>query len=170
MGIRAQLSTAETNMEANRVDQVTDIKMAEGLAAKIQQLSDELTTEKVRSNSRHRQSDLEEQENSLTHEREEPRVPLKPKTSLARSLAEVSQAETAFDATAAQVRTLNDLAQKLRSETEEFRSELDATRTALMNGIRSLASHLKSRVTRIPSSAANARRAPRCAAGEQSEN
>jgi chromosome segregation protein len=163
VGLRAELQTAENSIETDRVDQVTDTKVAEELQARINHLSSELAHERSALElSRQRQSDLHTQLQNLDNERQE----------LSQSIAEENEkiemrdaeaqgSQEAFQNAAREAKEKDDEARKARQETENARRDLDNRKRELMKGI-SQASELTSRAaslaTRIESAKAQAER------------
>jgi chromosome segregation protein len=137
VGLRAELQVAENAIEVDRVEQVTDSKIAEEWQSQIQRLSDDLTHEKSALDlSRRRQSDLNSQLDALGQEKEDLTVSLEAERErLAARTEEASHSDEDFAQAAEQVRAMDQKVRAVRSEADALRRELENTKRDLMNGI-----------------------------------
>lgn len=137
VGLRAELQVAENAIEVDRVEQVTDSKIAEEWQGQIQHLSDDLTHEKSALDlSRRRQSDLNSQLDALGQEKEDLTLSLETERErLATRIEEASHSDEDFAAAAEQVRAMDQKVRAVRGEADALRRELENTKRDLMNGI-----------------------------------
>jgi chromosome segregation protein len=137
VGLRAELQVAENAIEVDRVEQVTDSKVAEEWQSKIQQLSDDLTHEKSALDlSRRRQSDLNSQLEALETEKQELQVSLETERErLATRTEEASHSDEDYARAAEAAREMDTRVRAVRAEADALRRELESTKRDLMNGI-----------------------------------
>jgi chromosome segregation protein len=137
VGLRAELQVAENAIEVDRVEQVTDSKIAEEWQGKIQYLSDDLTHEKSALDlSRRRQSDLTSQLEALENEKEELQISLESERErLATRTEEASHSDEDYAKAAEQAREMDKKVRAVRAEADTLRRELESTKRDLMNGI-----------------------------------
>ena len=156
--LRAELQTTENTIEVDRVDQVTDSKLAEELQVKISHFTSELAHERSALElSRQRQSDLHRQLDTLSNERldlqtsiEEERLKIEFKEN------EAFDAQNQFQDASTLAQAQDSESRKARSELEEFRRELENRKRELMKGI-SQTSELTSRAASLSAKIDSAR-------------
>ncbi|OFZ55403.1 MAG: chromosome segregation protein SMC [Bdellovibrionales bacterium RIFOXYC1_FULL_54_43] len=137
VGLRAELQALENRIEVDRVNQLTDTKIAEDLQSRIQLVSDDLTRERSALDlSRRRQGDLASQLAALNQEKQELDASvLAERERLASREAEAEQANQSFDLTSKNAKTQDEKVRQARSETEASRQRLESLKRELMAGI-----------------------------------
>ncbi|MGZ3698909.1 MAG: chromosome segregation SMC family protein, partial [Bdellovibrionota bacterium] len=163
VGLRAELQVAENAIETDRVDQVTDTKLAEELQSQIAKLSDELSQERSALElSRRRQGDLSSQIASLESERTELTASISAeKERLTVRQTEAGQAQEQFASAALEAQAQDESTRAARTETETKRRELENIKRELMRGITQasdLTSRAASLLSRMESAVAQAER------------
>ncbi len=148
--LKAELQISENSIETDRVDQVTDTKVAEDLQAQIQQLAGDLAHERSALDlSKRRQSDLHTQLEALENEKQDLSVSIEEENrKIAEREVEAEAADAKHAEASIQAQELDHEARKLRQETEEARRSLEDRKRELMKGI-SEASGLTSRAASL---------------------
>ncbi len=146
VGLRAELQVAENAIESDRVNQLTDQKLAEELQARVQTMSDELTRQRSALDlSRRRQVDLATQVESLEAEKQELEVTIAEQQEvLATRDEEASESAQVFESIAERVREATERVSVARRAAEQTRRAVEDMRRELMSGI-AAASDLTSR-------------------------
>ena len=137
VGLRAELQVSENSIETDRIEQLTDSKLAEQLQSSLQVLSEELSHSRSALDlSRRRQGDLTSQVQSLDSEREELSHAILAAQERLTTLEEESQVSEAHFQKAAQDAKLEDeQARSLRQQFEVARRALDQSKREQMTGI-----------------------------------
>ena len=161
VGLRAELQSAENGMETDRIEQLTDTKLAEELQERIQQFGEELARERSALElSKRRQMDLASQLQSLESEKGQLQGSITEEADrLASRETESGESDTAFENAAKRAQLMDEEVRRIRQEAEAARRDLDSTKRELMNGVTQssdLTSRAASLLSRIESSQAQA--------------
>jgi chromosome segregation protein len=159
--LKSELQIAENSIEVDRIDQVTDTKLAEEFQIKIQALSDELTQERSALDlSRRRQSDLQNQLQNLENEKTDLETSVAEEiTRLEERSTEVQEMELSFGSAQEKAREMDSDVRRMREEAEMTRRELDDSKRRLMKGVQdssSLTSRGASLASRIEAASTQA--------------
>jgi len=149
-GLRAELQTAENEIEVDRIDQTTHTNLAEELQAQIQHFASELATDRSALElSRRRKEDLSAQKQALETEQSELVTSITAeREKLAHYEDEVRAADAGFQDSSLRAQQMNDAVRSNREQTETARRTLDQSKRELMNGI-TQASDLTSRAASL---------------------
>ena len=150
VGLRAELQTAENSIETDRVDQVTDTKLAEDLQTRIQEMSRSLAEKKSALElSRRRQGDIHSQLEQFESEKSDLEASIaQERERIAEREVESEEAQISYEAAQSRCEEMEQLVRESRSGLEAARRALDSLKRELMNGV-TAASNLTSKAASL---------------------
>jgi len=158
VGLKAELQVAENSIETDRVDQVTDTKLAEELQTRIQEMARSLAEKQSALElSRRRQGDITSQLEQFESEKAdlEASVALERERILERE-TESEEAQVSYEAAQTRSEEMNTQVQESRVALEQSRRALDSLKRELMNGV-TAASNLNSKAASLAARIESAR-------------
>jgi len=158
VGLRAELQTAENSIETDRVDQVTDTKLAEDLQTRIQEMSrSHAEKQSALELSRRRQGDINSQLEQFESEKSDLEAAIaQERERIAEREVESEEAQISYEAAQARCEEMEQLVRESRSGLESARRALDSLKRELMNGV-TAASNLTSKAASLAARIESAR-------------
>jgi chromosome segregation protein len=136
-GLRAELSIVETTLESEKIQQLTEVKVAEDLQGEISKLSDELTLEQSQLElAKRRREDLQAQIQAMENERATLEQSLSDeREALASRGEDLENLSRESEEASSSSRSLDQDVSAARRRVDEQRASLARAQTALMAGV-----------------------------------
>jgi chromosome segregation protein len=164
VGLRVELQIAENSIETDRVEQVTDTKLAEDLQANIQEMARSLAEKQSALElSRRRQGDITSQLEQFESEKSDLEASIATERErIEEREIESEEAQVTYEAAQTRSEEMEQLVRESRTGLESARRSLDSFKRELMNGVTAastLTSKAASLAARIESARAQLERA-----------
>ncbi len=150
VGLKAELQVAENSIETDRIDQVTDTKLAEELQTRIQEMARSLAEKQSALElSRRRQGDITSQLDQFESEKADLEASVaQERERIGEREIESEEAQVSFEAAQNRSEEMDTQVRESRAGLETARRELDALKRELMNGV-TAASNLNSKAASL---------------------